>query len=185
MHMTHSEHRLESFEEYYGYTPAHLTMRVHSQVLRWGLSWADAEDVTQETMVALVTTMQRLPQIEFHISVIAWVYGVAAHKFRDHLNRKERIPKPHPDLDQLDFAHLDDVSAIDDDVVARATEVLSRLDLSPRRRQVADMLWNPWDLDFNAVPQAFVAKELGMALGTVKSTVSAIKAQFRTALAVD
>lgn len=184
MHMTHKEHRLETFEEYYGVTPATVTARVRKFVGSKGLQGADAENVTQETLLTMVIKMGK-PDREPIENGMAFSIFLAKKRLSDHFRRQDRLPEPHEDDDRVfNAGQNDDMSAIDDDTAALATKVVSELDLSPRRRQVADMLWNPWDLDFNAVPQAFVAKELRIAPGTVKSTVSAIKTQFRAALAV-
>lgn len=181
--MAPHEHRLEAFEEYYGITPARATTAVAKYLRGRGLNAADMEDVTQETLLSMVKKLSQPDRQEVRDGT-AWAVDTAKKRLKDFWRKKSRTPNPQEDMDTVsDSATIDDTSQIDDDMVAVANQVFAALGLTSRRRQVADMLWNPDQLDFNAVPQAFVAEELGIALGTVKSTLSAVKAQFRAALA--
>jgi RNA polymerase sigma-70 factor (ECF subfamily) len=56
-------------------------------VHRCGGSAAVAEDLTQETFLAVVVELQRGNRIR---TPIAWVYGVARHKLLDHYRREQR-----------------------------------------------------------------------------------------------
>ena len=180
--MTHNEHRMEAFEEYYGVAPAVVVARVLRHLRSKGLQAADAENVTQETMVSLIVQLSKPAREEIR-DWVGFVLNIANKRFMDFHRDSARTPLPKEDIDRLsDTAHFDDTSAIDENTRAIALDVYAKLDLSPQRRRIADMLWNPLDLAFDAVPQAYVAKELNIKLGTVKSTLSAIKKQFYAAL---
>ena len=56
-------------------------------VRRCGGSAAVAEDLTQETFLAVVVELKRGKRVR---TPIAWVYGIARHKLLDHYRREER-----------------------------------------------------------------------------------------------
>ncbi|MFV3116665.1 sigma factor, partial [Gordonia amicalis] len=100
--MGRDDHRLESFEEYYGITPAQVTTEVYRKLVSVaGLGHADAEDITQETLVSMVKVLQK-PEREPVHNGRALAFQHAKRRLQDFWRKKERLPVPT--VDDVSFA---------------------------------------------------------------------------------
>ncbi|CAN5800131.1 sigma-70 family RNA polymerase sigma factor [soil metagenome] len=94
-------------------------------IVRVGGSSHDAEDLTQETMLAAVRSMHDPPG---DVPIMAWLYGIARHKLIDHYRREDRVRRQFgqgidPGLIDIEpsapVAHLDlDSIHVRDDIIA-------------------------------------------------------------------
>lgn len=178
--MGRDDHRLESFEEYYGITPARVATEVYRKLVNVaGLGHADAEDITQETLVSMVKILQKTER-EPVSSGRAFAFRVAQRRLQDFWRKKERLPVPTVD-DVL--THLgeskDQPGSVNADLpyLKQLGEGLIS-ELSPPLHAVAVLLWNSDDLSFDAIPQKEVAIRLGISVNTVKSRLRLIKKEF-------
>lgn len=89
---------------------------------------ADAEDLVQETLVALHT---RRDSYDPSYPVTAWLYAIARYRLIDHFRRTKR--RVHVALDDLDFGAVD---AAYDAADARR-DVVALLDQLPQKQRTA------------------------------------------------
>lgn len=88
----------------------------------------DAEDLVQETLVALHT---RRDSYDPNFPLTAWMYAIARYRLIDHLRRSKR--RTHASLDGVDVADVDPHYEASD---ARR-DVLTLLDKLPAKQQTA------------------------------------------------
>lgn len=183
MTMLRNDHRREAFEEYFGITPGVASTVVYRMLSRTqGLNPADVEDITQETILTMVQKCGQ-PDREVIHNGRAWALRVARFRRQDFWRKKGRQPDLMEDMDDAAGRglHSDDTpKAVDRETLALAQKVIEGL--TPKLRVVADMLFDPQELSFDALPQKLVADKLGIPLGTVKSRLNKIKKHFKAVL---
>jgi len=89
----------------------------------------DAEDLVQETLVALHT---RSNTYDASYPVTAWLYAIARYRLIDHL-RRQRRRGPHQSIDEIEIGSLDAETEASD---ARR-DVTTLLDKLPVKQQTA------------------------------------------------
>jgi RNA polymerase sigma-70 factor, ECF subfamily len=127
-----------------------------------------AEDLTAETFLAAVTSVQRGAVVEV---TTAWLVGIARHKLVDHWRRAEREER------KLQMVH--DAVTVEDDPwdehldVAYAQSVLAQL--GPHHRSALTLRY----LDGLSVPE--VAEELDRTVHATEALLVRARAAFRRA----
>ena len=123
----------------------------------------DAEDVLQEVYAAAA---QRFPTLREEARFKAWLLGIARHKCADYF----RARRPEVPVDALAIRAIEPPHPGRDHGSA-VREALSRL--SPADRQALYLFY------WLELPQAEIARRLGIPVGTVKSRLHAAKKRFR------
>jgi RNA polymerase sigma-70 factor (ECF subfamily) len=125
---------------------------------------ADAEDATQEALIALA---RGLPSFDGRAAFTTWSYRVATNACLDELRRRARRPAPAPtdDLVVIDRAPLPDHAGDRLDIDA----ALARL---PDEFRTVVVLRDLCDLEY-----AEIAEVLGLPPGTVRSRIARGRAQ--------
>ncbi|HXY17057.1 MAG TPA: RNA polymerase sigma factor [Gaiellaceae bacterium] len=143
--------------------------RVYGYFLhRTGGSVSSAEELTQETFLAVVSELKKGRRVE---APIPWIYGIARHKLVHHYRREERSEQPLPDEELLaDELPLDDASAL---VRENAVAALAAVPVSQR---IALVLRH---LDGLSVPE--IAAELGRSVEAVESLLARGRVGFKRA----
>lgn len=123
-----------------------------------------AEDLTQE---AFARAFARWPSVSSMDRPVAWVYVVALNKARRDLRRDSHQPTPEP------VVVVDDLAG----AVATSVSVSAALaTLAPRQRAVVVLRY------LAGLSTAEVAKALGCAEGTVKSTLHSALQRLRVTM---
>lgn len=179
--MMRNEHKLEAFEEYFKITVDKAFQRAFWVAHRKGLSYADAEDVAQETLLAMLVNLER-SLVDEILYVPSWIHRVATNKTNDLLrtrgrgderqSRLERVAKGEQQGNELGEGDLSHDSA-----VRLAEQAIEQL--SPTLRSVAVLLWDPVEISFDLMPHVTVAALLDIPEDTVKSRARLIRAFFR------
>jgi len=132
---------------------------------------ADAQDATQEALIALV---RGLPRFDGRSSFSTWSYRVAVNASLDELRRRRR--RPHD--------HLPDSGALVDERPDVATTVSDRLDVDaaiaglPPEFRAAVVLRDLAGLDY-----AEIAEVLDVPIGTVRSRIARARGRLADTLA--
>ena len=121
---------------------------------------ADAQDATQDALIAVV---RGLPRFDGRSTVRTWIYRITMNICLDELRRRRRRPEPNHDLVERRVATLHDPSEAVD---ARLT-LDALLALLPSEFRAAVVLRDIADLDYAAI-----AEVLGIPDGTVRSRIS-------------
>ena len=147
--------------------------RVKSFLMRAGGDPARAEEVTQETMVAVWRKAHLFDPDK--ASAATWIFTIARN-LRIDAFRRERRPEIDPEDPMLQLsAPADPVSELAgaEDAAALAGALA---ELSADDRQLLDLAY------YKDRSQSQIAAELGLPLGTVKSRMRQIYAKLRTRL---
>jgi RNA polymerase sigma-70 factor (ECF subfamily) len=152
---------------------SHFAPRLKSYLVRLGSNGTVAEDIVQETMLAL---WRKAPLFDpGKAAVSTWVFTIARNLRIDMVRRELR-----PELDPNDPALVPDAPNAPDagleqsQIDARLREALKRL---PReQREVVELSF------FTEKPHGEIAQDLGLPLGTVKSRLRLAMGRLRTAL---
>ncbi|MGD0864920.1 MAG: sigma-70 family RNA polymerase sigma factor [Rhizomicrobium sp.] len=152
---------------------AHFAPRIKGYLIRLGTSVAAAEDLAQETMLAVWRKASMFDPAR--ASASTWIFTVARNLRIDLLRRERR-----PDFDPNDPAFVPGEEPAadarmmrdDDDVNLRAA--LGKL--SPEQAEIVQMSF------FADKPHSAIAAELGLPLGTVKSRLRLAMAHIRATL---
>lgn len=155
-----------AFRAFYGEALPH----VYGYLLhRCGGSASVAEDLTQETFLALVSDIKRGKRVD---DSVAWVIGIARHKLLDHFRREAR--------DERKLALAWEADPVDDAALvgelpsrARALAALARLPDSQRAALALRYL------DGLSVPE--VAEALGRSLHATESLLARGREGFKRA----
>jgi len=133
---------------------------------------ADADDATQEALIAVV---RGLPRFDGRSAFTTWLYRIATNAALDELRRRRRRPVPDPDhVDRL--ATSPGVAAGVEWVAER--DVLDRaLRQLPEEYRIAVILRDVGDLDY-----AEIADVLQVPPGTVRSRIARGRASLAAAL---
>lgn len=137
---------------------AYLRAYFKGQFARIGLGPSDAEDLVQETLIALHTRRHTYDRSQL---LTPWVYAIARHKLIDHLRRTKagRMNVPVEQAEEV-FA-VDDASAVDSRL--DLTMLLSQL--TPKMKQAVQLV----KLDGLSVNEA--AARAGMSPSAIKVSV--------------
>ena len=127
-----------------------------------------AEDLTQETFLALVSDLKRNRHADVSLK---WLYGIARHKLLDHYRRKTRHERLFTDTDE----DLGDVpfDASGDDARERAVAALALVPLAQRAALVLRYL------DGFSVPE--VAATLDKSIEAIESLLARGRVSFKRA----
>jgi RNA polymerase sigma-70 factor (ECF subfamily) len=148
--------------------------RLKSFLMRSGLDGAAAEEVTQETMLAVWRKASYFdPQ---RAGVSTWIFAIARNQRIDHL-RRERVRASDADVDLSEMAEL--ASSGEDIAIAAERERHVRFVLDALPNEQAEIVRLSF---FAEKPHVEIARELGIPLGTVKSRVRLALARLRNLL---
>ncbi len=123
----------------------------------------DAEDATQEAMIAIV---RGLPRFDGRSAFSTWAYRVATNAALDELRRKGRRPRPTADEDH-ESAFPADGRLDPQEVISARLDVDAALQLLPEEQRAAVVLRDLLDLDY-----AEIAEVLAIPIGTVRSRIA-------------
>lgn len=128
-------------------------------------SKADADDVLQEVFLA---ACQKFPQLKNRDSFKAWIISIARNKCNDYFRKKatqHEIP-----IDEITEIELSD-SRYGFSIVATVRETLNLL--GDKDKQILYLYF------WKELPQAEIAKQLRIPVGTVKSRLHTAKQNFK------
>ena len=138
--------------------------RAVERFVRFRLPESDADDVLQETYIAAYESFETLRTRE---SFLPWMLSIARYKCRDYFRsrRGETVP--------LEAAEAIPVPTESSDIAEAVRAILGSLPVHDR--EVLEMMY------FDDMPQAEIARRLGIPVGTVKSRLYSAKRRFREA----
>jgi RNA polymerase sigma-70 factor (ECF subfamily) len=153
---------------------AHFAPRLIAFFARGGLPRDSAEEVAQETMIAVWTKARLYNSAEAGVST--WIYTIARNARIDRLRREGRRSKLETEVaaeddEGLEISGEDTLLALERDERVRAAVS----GLPPEQAEVVRMSF------FADKPHAEIARELGIPLGTVKSRLRLAMAKIRLA----
>ena len=152
----------------------HFAPRVKSFLMRSGLEEAVAEEVTQETMLAMWRKASYFDPSRAGVST--WIFTIARNQRIDRLRRGRAQTKQR-------FADPDDEPQMpmsgEDIAIAADLERQVRLALGTLSHEQATIVRLSYFAD---KPHAEIARELGIPLGTVKSRIRLALGRLRTML---
>jgi RNA polymerase sigma-70 factor, ECF subfamily len=134
--------------------------RIKSMMLRMGAPNALAEDLVQETLLAVWRKAHLYTRTRGAAST--WIFTVARNLRIDQLRRQSN--KPYVDLDSVELASDAPFGLAlveQNEVIARVSRALDVL--SPEQREVVRLSF------LHDLPHVEIAEKLGIPLGTVKS----------------
>lgn len=154
---------------------AHFAPRVKALIMSSGLSEEAAEEIAQETLLALWRKADQFDPAAGSAS--AWVYTIARNRRIDHIRRRGREVMTVPDADAEYVADV----ALGPENIAVQTETAVRVEnavatLTEAQVKVIRLSF------FEERPHAEIAKELRIPLGTVKSRLRLAIKRLRTVL---
>jgi RNA polymerase sigma-70 factor, ECF subfamily len=139
-------------------------------VHRCGGSVPVAEDLTQETFLAVVVELKRGKRVR---TPTAWIYGIARHKLLDHYRREQRADRP------LELASESEESSeelvVADRAEARERAVAALASVAASQRAALVLCY----LDGYSVPEA--ARMLGKSAEAVESLLARGRQSFKRA----
>ena len=149
--------------------------RIHAICRRLAGNDADAQDATQEALIAIV---RGLPRFGGRAKFSTWAYRVATNAALDELRRRSRRPVPAPG-EATD--RLNHVLAADEEAA-----VAVRLDLDAALAQLPEAFRAPVVLrDVAGCDYAEIGLILGIPPGTVRSRIARGRARLAEAMTVD
>ncbi|TCL68403.1 RNA polymerase sigma-70 factor (ECF subfamily) [Rhizobium sp. BK251] len=152
----------------------HFAPRVKAFMMRCGLSDAAAEDIAQETMLAMWHKASYFDPRRAAVST--WIFTIARNQRINRL-RRERVQQADVRLDPSD--EPDSPASGEDIAIAADREQQVRSALSALPTEQATIVRLSF---FSERPHAEIARELGIPLGTVKSRVRLALGRLRTLL---
>jgi RNA polymerase sigma-70 factor (ECF subfamily) len=162
----------DAFARLHGY----FAPRLVSWLTRSGLSYALAEELSQEALLS-VWRKAALYSPE-HGAVTTWIFVIARNLRTDHQRRKTN--RETASLD--DWDQIDDSPTGEEVLVATERETRLRTAMSRLPREQAVVLEQAY---FAEKPQSEIARELNVPLGTVKSRVRLALAKLKSLLESD
>ena len=138
-----------------------LNIDLRKFIARKVVNHADAEDILQEVLLKIHRSAERLPK---DANLFAWIYTIARNSITDHY----RKPSPPISLDTANDAPLD----IPEELLSRdalnelATCLQPFVDHVPEKYREALVR-----IDLEGMPQAELARKLGLSLSGAKSRV--------------
>ena len=137
---------------------AYLRAYFKGQLARIGRSASDAEDLVQETLIALHTRRHTYDRSQ---PLTPWVYAIARYRLVDYLRRTKAAKMDVPVEEAEGVFAVDDVSAVDSGL--DLTKLLAQL--TPKMRQAIQFV----KLDGLSVSEA--ATRAGMSQSAIKVSV--------------
>jgi RNA polymerase sigma-70 factor (ECF subfamily) len=137
---------------------AYLRAYFKGQLLRVGRGFADAEDLVQETLIALHTRRHTYDRSQL---LTPWVYAIARYRLVDYLRRTKAAAKDVPVEEAEEVFVDDDASTVESGLDLK--KLLARL--QPKTRQAIQMV----KLDGLSVSEA--AARSGMSQSAIKVSV--------------
>lgn len=134
----------------------HFAPRVKSYGLRLGATAAAAEELAQDTLLAVWRKAARFDPAR--ASASTWIFTIARNLRIDAVRRERPAPPPDDDADPSPLADTLLSGAEQDGRVRRALD-----SLPPEQLEVIRLSF------FSEAPHAAIAETLGLPLGTVKS----------------
>ncbi len=133
----------------------HFAPRIKGMMMRKGASDAQAEEVVQETFLAIWRQASRFDPTRAQAST--WIYTIARNKYVDRVRKMRRPeppppPEPEPGADKALARHQD------------SAQLLENLNKLPPA-QAAVLRYSFFEFQ----TQAQIAERLGLPLGTIKS----------------
>jgi RNA polymerase sigma-70 factor (ECF subfamily) len=160
--------------ERFGELFAYFAPRLKSFFLRMGVTAGAAEDLAQDTMLAVWNKAAQFDASR--ASASTWIFTIARNLRIDAI-RRER----HPEIDPAELAP-DEERPADDGMVRDQDDARVRHAMSGLPKEQMQVI----ELSFFAdKPHSQIAKELGLPLGTVKSRLRLAMARIRAALGED
>ena len=155
---------------------AYYAPRVKGYLLRLGMSQAEAEEVSQEVMVAVWRKAASFDRRQ--ASVATWIFRIARNRRIDAFRRDQRAV-----LDANDpIFHPEPTAAADQVAVAAEREAELRIavaELPPEQRDLVRVTF------YEDLSHSQVAERTGLPLGTVKSRLRLAFAKLKLRLADD
>ena len=155
---------------------AYYAPRVKGYLLRLGMSQAEAEEVSQEVMVAVWRKAGSFDRSQ--ASVATWIFRIARNRRIDAFRRDQRAV-----LDANDpIFHPEPTAAADQVAVAAEREAELRIavaELPPEQRDLVRVAF------YEDLSHSQVAERTGLPLGTVKSRLRLAFAKLKLRLADD
>ena len=151
----------------------HFAPRVKAYLRRAGLEGAEAEEVTQDVMLALWRKAESFDPAR--AGAATWVFAIARNARIDHARRRNgaALP-PMPEVEEEDHAPSAETLVL---TAERESLVRVALDtLSLEQQQIVQLSF------FSEAPHAAIASALNLPLGTVKSRIRLGLARLRAAL---
>jgi RNA polymerase sigma-70 factor (ECF subfamily) len=153
-----------------------LLERHHDRVraVCWRLTGnaADADDATQEALIAVV---RGLPRFDGRSAFTTWLFRIATNASLDELRRRRRRPVPDPD--QVDRLAASAAVGAGIETVAERDVLDRALRQLPEEYRIAVVLRDVGDLDY-----AEIAEVLQIPPGTVRSRIARGRASLAAAL---
>ncbi|MBM3486112.1 MAG: sigma-70 family RNA polymerase sigma factor [Alphaproteobacteria bacterium] len=151
----------------------HFAPRLTAFGLKKGVDAAAAEELAQETMLAVWRRADRFDRTR--ASAATWIYTIVRNKRIDLYRREGRIDV---DLDAVDDI-VDDAARPDDRFAASETGVLLKTAIAALPPEQVEVLQKAF---YEDKPHSVIADELRLPLGTVKSRIRLALARLRVAI---
>ncbi len=138
----------------------HYADRVYRYALARLGSVPDAEDITAQTFLAALESLQRF---EHRGSIAAWLFGIARHKIQDHYRRDKRL-LPLETASQIPSAGMELEDAVDEQLwLTKAVRAIR--DLSSERAEALTLR------TFGGLSAAEIGKIMGKSEDAVRMLV--------------
>lgn len=137
---------------------------VHGLCRRMTGNAADADDATQDALIAIV---RGLPSFDGRAAFSSWAYRVATNACLDELRRRGRRPVPVEHEPETDGGHRGDGPPLLDQAVTDRLSLDEALAALPPEYRAAVVLRDQLGLDYAAI-----AAVLAVPLGTVRSRIA-------------
>lgn len=147
----------EAFAELFGY----FAPRIKSFLMKGGASPDQADELAQETMIAVWQKARSFDPAK--ASASTWIFTIARNKRIDALRK---TPRPEMDAEDLDLAD-EAPSASEAMTQAQETDIMAQA-IKTLPPEQADLLYKSF---FEDKTHADIAKETKLPLGTVKSRI--------------
>lgn len=153
---------------------SHFAPRIKTLIMQLGASPARAEEIAQDTMLAVWRKAQLFDPAG--ASASGWIYRIARNLHLDAIRRDKRLAAMPADAEADDTAQPDAILALQD-TEKRVRAAIA--ELSPEQLRVITLSF------FEDMPHAEIARELSIPLGTVKSRVRLAMQRLRDLLDSD
>jgi len=172
------------FQEWLGMSFKDLLTQARIRAYRVMRNWAEADDVAQETLIALVRMASRGETLRN--GALPLMYTIVARRCVSVIRAKERARERDQQATDNDVALLAERHRpIDEQVIDQEFTALLRakIDAQPEGQRKALMLaLDPVQMDFASTSQAELAQELGITVGALKMRLQAGLKNLRSTL---
>jgi RNA polymerase sigma-70 factor (ECF subfamily) len=163
-----------SWEEFVGlYTPL-----VHRYCRRKGLQEADAEDVTQDVLLAVAVAIRKFRYDPRRGSFRAWLHRVMRSKLVNHYEKRQRQPQGSGDTVVLKLLHEQPSPEEQQEWDADFKEHLFRWAAAKIKSEFHESTWEAfWQTAVHGRSSNEVARSLGLNVGAVYTAKSRVTAR--------